>query len=612
MRHLLRSLRSASLVLATLGAAGAAWTIAPTQAHAQAQVFTATRPGNVIAVGNTLGLSKETGKNGPGTADSIGTFISLDPNSVDTVPVDAANPWFAGTTNDWTMDGSSAALAFPNPEAEVLYAELVWGGSYDYGGEDVTASLDVPVTLSFGNDSIQVAPDGQTGNTINYFLPGAGVLGQYYNRSADVTSFVKSHFSGTYSVSGVPATQSATINSLNAAGWTLVVAYRSDNEPIRNMTVYVGNSNKFVDENQTVDYSVSGFCAPPAGDVKGTIAISALEGDANRVGDQLLIAPDTNGPFVNLAGPNNPSNNFFASQINGADGLVDPSGTFGDAAHQQDAINGTNVSGGRQGWDVTTVQISSSDNQLFANQTAAVLRTRTLGDSYLPVLSALAIEVNAPSFSYNNSPDSATPAVVHPGDTLHFSATLKNDGLAAANDVQFTLALPAGLTLASFDTDGQAGDINHTAVTQPQLASGVAMGNFAPQATHTVDLTFTVGQASNPILLKPIWKYDYVQCTSSGVVIPEEFKAKTVSVTFESVPTMTSGAGGAGNGGAGGSASTGSSSGGAGGDGSGNGLAFPQGGGFCAASPVGELSPVALFGFAVVAGGLAARRRRRG
>src|SRR6185436_5485932 len=108
--------------------------------------FSTTAPGRVVGTGNTLGLSKALNENGPGTSDSIGTFLSLG-NTVDDVPPNPANPWPLGTTYDWTQNGSTASLVLP-AEGEVLYAELVWGGSSNYGDEDVTPFLDTPVTLA--------------------------------------------------------------------------------------------------------------------------------------------------------------------------------------------------------------------------------------------------------------------------------------------------------------------------------------------------------------------------------------------------------------------------------------------------------------------------------
>src|SRR3990172_2625026 len=80
---------------------------ASSPAHAAELRFSTTAPGSVFAIGNTLGLSKETAANGPGTRDSIGTFVTLDATTDDT-PVNAANPWFAGTTASWQANGSAA------------------------------------------------------------------------------------------------------------------------------------------------------------------------------------------------------------------------------------------------------------------------------------------------------------------------------------------------------------------------------------------------------------------------------------------------------------------------------------------------------------------------
>ena len=148
----------------------------------------------------------------------------------------------------------------------MLYAELLWGGSYQYV-EDVSAFLDDDVTLTAGGSSITVSPDALTAVTESG-TANTGFAIRYYMRSADVTSFVANALSGTYSVSGVPATQTTSINSLSAAGWTLVVAYRDQGESTRNLSVFVGGS--FVDEDSQVDYGVSGFCAPPNGLVEGT------------------------------------------------------------------------------------------------------------------------------------------------------------------------------------------------------------------------------------------------------------------------------------------------------------------------------------------------------
>lgn len=591
-------------------------------ASAQQLRFTTTAPGGVAATGNTLGLAKDTGLNGPGIRDSIGTFLTLG-NGSDDSPANPANPWPMGTTNDWTQNGSSAVLELPS-ETTVLYAELLWGGSFQYGTEDVTASLNTPVTLSFAADTLSVAPDPATALTVSG-TAASGFAVRYYMRSADVTPFVQNAGSGAYSVAGVPATQDTTINSLNAAGWTLVVVYRDETAPTRNLSVFVGGS--FVDEDSQQDYAVSGFCAPPVGDVTGTAVVSTIEGDANLTGDQLLIASAAAGPFVQLSGPNNPADNFFCSQMNDSTGALDTQGTFGDANH--DAFTGTNISGGRQGWDVTTVPLSSQDGQLTPGQKSAVLRTITTGDSYMPILAALAIDVNAPQVTGQASSLTVDPKVIALGDELTLTATIGNTGEVDAQGITFTLEPEPSFTLTDFTSDGVPGDIGGAPVDAAVLANGVDEGKLGPGQTRTVQATFKVTSAppSQFLYLLGTWSYGYEACV--GEPLLGETLSQSAIVTYEGASTGgAGGAGGAGTGGngMGGNGTGGSQSGGGetgGGDtggsgtggsdagGSGTGGSIGDSGG-CGCRTAGGSSEAALWPLAALAAALLRRRRRIG
>ncbi|MCC6559397.1 MAG: DUF11 domain-containing protein [Polyangiaceae bacterium] len=560
MKRPLRALTAGALGLAALGLAS------PGPASAAQLRFTTTAPGGIVATGNTLGLSKEMNLNGPGIRDSIGTFLSLD-GATDDNPANPANPWPAGTTYDWHQNGSAAVLDLPD-EFEVLYAELIWGGSYNYV-ENVTANLDDAIDLRSDGAAMSVTPADITKVTLAE-TAASGFAVNYYMRSADVTAFVQAHGAGTYEVRGVPATQIETINSLNAAGWTLVVAYRDASQPIRNLSVFVGGS--FVDEDTQQDYVVSGFCAPPSGPVGGKVAFSTIEGDANLTGDQLLIAPTVAGPFQNLSGPNNPSDNFFCSQLNDSNGVLDTSGTFGTENH--DAVAGANVAGGRQGWDVTAVPLSSADGQLAPGQTSAVMRTITTGDSFVPTLAAFQIDVNAPDFSAGSALQTSTD-VVSLGDTLTVTVTLDNQGQAAATGVRLELPLEAGLSLAGFTTDGVPGDAQGNAVTAADLAAGVDEGSLAPGEHRTVvlDLDVVGPPAGNSYILHSTWSYDFVTCQNQPPL--SETHSGFAFVSYDGDPTGSGGAGGAGGNGSG-----------AGGNGSGAGGGADGGGGTGASSAI--------------------------
>lgn len=489
-----------------------------TPAHAAELRYSITAKGGISSTGNTLGLAKQPAANGPGTGDSIGTFLSPDNQLFDDAPANPNNPWPAGTTFDWTLNGSSAVLELPESLSsglEILYAELVWGGSYLYNTEDVSASLNTPVTIEANGMSQQVAPDPQTSVTLAE-VASQGFAINYYMRSADVTSFVAEQLGGTYTVSGVPATQDVAIEQLNAAGWTLVVVYRDRALQTRNLTVFVGG--QFVEEDALVDYPVSGFCTPPEGTVEGAAVISALEGDANRTGDIFQIGASVNGPFATLAGPNNPSDNFFASQINDVDGNLDTQGSAGNANH--DAFAGINVVGGRQGWDVTKLPLSSAAGQLSPGQTSAVLRAITTGDSFMPVLAAFEIDVSSPDFEAVSSMI-AEPTTIGIGGQSTITVDIVNGGEVGADALEFRVPLGAGLELISFAVDG-----NPQAVTTAALSSGVEVGDVA--AGDGVTITMVVEAVDAPAIgnnwpISATWTYEYVSCVGEQPLTEQSF-----------------------------------------------------------------------------------------
>ncbi|MDX9719303.1 MAG: DUF4215 domain-containing protein [Myxococcota bacterium] len=508
--------------------------------------FTTTVSGGISITGNTLGLSKALNDNGPGTKDSIGTFITPDQSSYDTFPAATGTPWFAGTTDKWANGASMGSLDLP-AASNVLYAELIWGGSYNYGVEDVSASLDTPVTLSFENgNSTSVAPDATTAITLDQTAQ-AGWLIKYYLRSADVTSFVRSRGAGRYTVRGVPATQTTAINSLNAAGWTLIVAYRNSDEPTRNLSIFVGGS--FVDEESSQDYTATGFCSPPSGPVLGRVMVSALEGDANLTGDQLLIGQSSVSSFSNLSGPNNPENNFFASQINNNAGVLDTRGSFGSRNH--DAVAGSNVSGGRQSWDIASVAASSSAGQLGNAQTSAVIRATGVGDSYFPVMVAFSIDVNAPSFEVNAS-TSVDHQELFEDDVFYITVKMDNSrGSADATDIIFKNPLPEGFNVQSFTIGGVPGDRYGATVTNAMLSTGVQVGNIP--FGQSMELRIGVLVDALPETPLPVrfttqasWIYEYVTCTGAtpieGFVTSQliEYTGARLELSLEAQPRGSS------------------------------------------------------------------------
>lgn len=334
--------------------------------------------GGIVFTGNTLGLSKLTNANRAGTQGSIGAFTSLDTTL-------RVNDFPFGTTLDYRLNGSSTILNLP-AGSTVLYAELVWGGLFRSTASNISNLIDNSILFTTPLSTSSISPTPATSQTFKINVNNI-TLG-FYVRSFDVTSLVQSAGSGTYSVQAVPAlieTIDSRTDDTNHAGWTLAVVYRNTNETFRSLNLWVGG--EVVSPNIGVaNISLTGFQTPNVAQPNGRLFVSAQEGDAILTGDQMLFSQDSI-IYQNLSGVNNPSNNFFGSQINSSSGAVDTSGTFG--TRNSNAQTGTNISAGRQGYDITAVDLTG---KLAPLQSTAYIRFTSNGDLYLP--NCLAIEID--------------------------------------------------------------------------------------------------------------------------------------------------------------------------------------------------------------------------
>ncbi|MBN8207889.1 DUF11 domain-containing protein [Bacillus sp. NTK071] len=391
--------------------------------------YTANDCGAMTFTGNTIGLSGTGFSNEAGTNGTAGAFITLDSSST----VDAFPPptviGSAGTTLDYTENGSEANLNLP-AGSTILYAELIWGGLYIGGGIDISGVIDDDILFNTpAQSNISITPDPITANQ---FISGNT---GFYMRSADVTTLIQAGGGGTYSAGSVPAIINQFDSPVNHAGWTLAVIYRNTSLNNRNMTLYVG-AEGFVSNGSPSDVPISGFLTPPTGDVDARVLLSAQEGDANINGDQALFGPDS-GTLTNLSGPRNPAGNFFGSQINDDSGNIDTSGSYGFRNHTP-GTPGTNIFAGRQGWDITNV---SANNYLPNNQSTALFQFNSTGDLYMP--NALGIQIDFGEADLEMDKE-VNKTMTHQGDVLTYTVTITNDGVVGADNAYFEDQLSAG------------------------------------------------------------------------------------------------------------------------------------------------------------------------
>ena len=454
-------------------------------------------------IGNTLGLSKAANANAPGLLGSIGAFTSTDTSL-------QVNGFPMGTTLDYTKNSSAAQLSLP-PGSTVLYAELVWGGLFRSSANNISALLDNAVSFTTPLGTGPVLPDNQTKQDFN--ITNNGLPVGFYVRSANVTQLVQSAQNGVYTTGGVPALIEA-IDSrtaeTNHAGWTLAVVYENASLPLRDLTLWGGGTVVSPSTGST-DISLTGFITPDAQPITGKLFVSSQEGDAVLMGDRMLFGQCI-AQLSPLSGPNNPVGNFFASQINGENGALNTGGTFG--TRNANAAAGTNTSAGRQGWDITAIDVSSL---LSAGMTTAAIRFTTDGDLYVPNCLALQIDSKGARLEAEKSADKAFAAV---GEQINYTLKITNTGTLRAQTVSVDDLLPVGLQLVpgSVEIDGTpyAGGLPVTF--GPLEAGASAEVTFAAVANSVPAVTPAINIARADYMFEPFPGYPVNSSSDSNPV----------------------------------------------------------------------------------------------
>ncbi|MFF8769168.1 hypothetical protein [Kitasatospora sp. NPDC015120] len=352
-------------------------------------------------------------------------------------------------------NASSAHLVIP-AGSQVRSARLYWqfnptntsnagGTSGDINAGD-KVSWKVPGSSSYEQLTADTYDwfDQQVGGTPpEPLLAGAGVK--------DVTAQVRAAGPGNYTVAGIQAcagrssAQNYGGNNVGCwGGWSLVVAYENQAEPLRYLQVWDGFQLLRSPDNLAT-LTLSGIhtpaTAPPA-----TMGVTVGDGDVPIQGDQLMVGSTTdNLTLLSMPGPAGAAtDNAFTSRID----HVAADGTGANTTTRDPApVN-------NYGYDARTIDVTG---RIPAGSTQAVLRISGAGDALHPQAVWLAVDALEPDLQLTkaNQPAGSTtdnpPGNVDRGAEITYSFTVANrhkDGTAAdldtATGVTLTDVLPAG------------------------------------------------------------------------------------------------------------------------------------------------------------------------
>lgn len=463
------------------------------RAHAQIiEPFVGVVPGGVTFTGNTLGLSG--GQQGqPGTNHSVGVFVSRN---------QAAPGEVVGTTLDWRDNGSGAMLKMP-AGATVRHAELIWGGTVRVHENDLRGFINEPVSLTLPSGrTVTVAPRGPARTYDN-----AIGTETFFAQSADVTNLITPYGSGQYIVGGVPAVLDIRSSDV-AVGWTLAVVYTAPGQPLRHVRLFAGlDSVPLSNGSRSSRFSFALSCLAAAPNAK--LFVSAMEGDANPRGEMFQIGVDTapGDPLTNISGPRNPELNFFGSQINGDDGQTDTTGWFGDRNHDPFPIPPRQVFAGRQGWDITAVDLNP-----WVGPTAKTVAFEAFSDGYdafALLAMALQYDVDGPQLGIALEADSLAPT---PNQVVRYTARLTNPSASI-------YAAPEFWANKTDKLAWRHGFVWVNGVRRPADSPDyLALPALAPGATHVIEFEATVtaaGSAADPVAVWTRAAYAFDDCAAS-------------------------------------------------------------------------------------------------
>jgi hypothetical protein len=200
-----------------------------------------------------------------------------------------------------TYNSSHGEVRLPQG-ARVTYARLYWGGNLRAGEQKPPEDNGRVLIAEPGGAYKEVVADTLVGHRV---ARGADA----FQASADVTKLVRSSGPGLYTVAQVNV---ASGRSAAGAwgGWTLVVVYEKESEPLRHLAVWDGFDALAADRDQEVRLPGMAF---PRG-AGGQVGLVAYNGDRGTRGDTLTVSVG-NGEPIALGDAANPRDDVLNSTI---------------------------------------------------------------------------------------------------------------------------------------------------------------------------------------------------------------------------------------------------------------------------------------------------------
>lgn len=201
-----------------------------------------------------------------------------------------------------TYNSSRAQLELP-AGSRVSYARLYWGGNLRVGEQKPAKDNDRVLIAEQGGSYKEVLADTVTGHRTTAHTDA-------FQASADVTPLVRRSGAGEYTVAQVNVAMGRSAAGA-WGGWTLVVAYENEREPLRHIALWDGfEALGPTRKNRSV--ALSGMSIPAR--ASGHAGVVAYNGDRGAGNDSLSVRADSRSA-VRISDSANPVNDVMNSSI---------------------------------------------------------------------------------------------------------------------------------------------------------------------------------------------------------------------------------------------------------------------------------------------------------
>ncbi len=299
-----------------------------------------------------------------------------------------------------TFSSSSDSLALPTC-SEISWAGLYWGGEMTNAGANYATRNQVKLKTNNGS-YVNLTADALQDNAVGFST---------YHCYKDITAIMQAGGTNArYTIANV----AARIGGTNRfGGWSIVIVYKNDLQPMRNLTVFNGLSN-VSGANPISDITVSGFLTPLSGPVTFEVGNITYDGDRSSTGDQLMF--NGGSGFVNILDAVNPTNDIFNStySYNGVQKVT----PFINPGYTNSL-----------GYDADIFLPNNAAKNFIGNSaTSATLRLTTGGETFLTQVVTMAIDVYEPDLRAACRVVDLNGGSVLPGDILEYTIVGKNIG----------------------------------------------------------------------------------------------------------------------------------------------------------------------------------------